>query len=59
MAATGEAVNSVPIFMRSLVGAALLLCLGVVVLGAYARAGSAALLLMARVALDRRPRVLA
>jgi len=35
MAASGETVNSVPMFVRSLVGAALPLCLGVVVLGAY------------------------
>src|SRR6202142_920401 len=43
MAATGHAVNSVPIFVRSLVGAALLLCLGVVVLGAYVRLSDAGL----------------
>ncbi len=43
MAASGETVNSVPMFVRSLVGAALLLCLGVVVLGAYVRLSDAGL----------------
>ncbi|HMD73273.1 MAG TPA: COX15/CtaA family protein [Steroidobacteraceae bacterium] len=43
MAASGETVNSVPMFVRSLVGAALLRCLGVVVLGAYVRLSNAGL----------------
>ena len=43
MAASGENFNTVPIIVRSLVGAALLLCLGVVVLGAYVRLSNAGL----------------
>ncbi len=43
MAASGESINTVPILVRSLVGATLLLCLGVVVLGAYVRLSNAGL----------------
>ncbi|MGA2776857.1 MAG: COX15/CtaA family protein [Steroidobacteraceae bacterium] len=43
MAASGETINTVPLFVRSLVGACLLLCLGVVVLGAYVRLSNAGL----------------
>ncbi len=43
MAASGDNFNPAVSFVRSLVGAALLLCLGVVVLGAYVRLSNAGL----------------
>jgi len=43
MAATSDNINPVPVFIRALAGASLLLCLCVVVLGAYVRLSDAGL----------------